>query len=63
MSHSPGQHLGKSGDEGLGGVINEDRLGLDKVHVQAKRCKDTVGRPEVQAFAGSLDGAHARRCL
>jgi len=56
-----GQHLGKSGDEGLDGVINEDRLGLDKVYVQAKRYKDTVGRPEVQAFSGSLDGAHARK--
>jgi restriction system protein len=56
-----GQHLGKSGDEGVDGVINEDKLGLDKIYVQAKRHKDTVGRPEVQAFSGSLDGAHARK--
>jgi len=56
-----GQHLGKSGDEGLDGVINEDRLGLDKIYVQAKRYAGTVGRPEVQAFSGSLDGAHARK--
>jgi len=55
------KHLGGTGDEGLDGVINEDRLGLDKVYVQAKRYKATVGRPDVQSFAGSLDGAHARK--
>lgn len=54
-------HLGGTGDEGLDGVINEDRLGLDKVFVQAKRHKATVGRPDVQSFAGSLEGAHARK--
>jgi len=55
------RHLGGTGDEGLDGLINEDRLGLDKVYVQAKRHKATVGRPDVQSFAGSLDGAHARK--
>lgn len=55
------EHLGGTGDEGLDGLINEDRLGLDKIYVQAKRHRATVGRPDVQSFAGSLDGAHARK--
>jgi restriction system protein len=51
--------LGRSGDGGVDGVINEDRLGLDRVYVQAKRYADTtVGRPAVQAFVGSLVGHH-----
>jgi restriction system protein len=50
--------LGRSGDGGVDGVINEDRLGLDRVYVQAKRYAptSTVGRPEVQGFVGSLVG-------
>jgi restriction system protein len=50
--------LGRSGDGGVDGVINEDRLGLDRVYVQAKNFGkgNTVGRPEVQTFAGSLVG-------
>jgi restriction system protein len=53
--------LGRSGDGGVDGVINEDRLGLDRVYVQAKRyaANNTVGRPEVQAFVGSLVGLGA----
>jgi restriction system protein len=53
--------LGRSGDAGLDGVIRQDRLGLDAVYVQAKRWDNTVGRPTVQAFAGSLDGVRARK--
>jgi restriction system protein len=54
--------LGSSGDGGVDGVINEDRLGLDRVYVQAKRFKDgTVGRPDVQAFVGSLVGLGAAK--
>jgi restriction system protein len=53
--------VGKSGDEGIDGLIKEDRLGLDVVYVQAKRWKATVGRPIVQAFAGSLEGQRARK--
>lgn len=53
--------LGGSGDAGLDGVIRQDRLGLEAVYVQAKRWDNTVGRPTVQAFAGSLDGAKARK--
>ena len=47
-------HVGMSGDGGIDGVINEDKLGLDKVYVQAKRWEGVVGRPTVQGFAGSL---------
>lgn len=56
-----GQAIGKSGDDGLDGIIKEDRLGLDAVYVQAKRWKSTVGRPEIQSFAGSLEGHRARK--
>jgi restriction system protein len=55
------EHLGKPGDEGLDGVINEDRLGLDKIYVQAKRYRDQVDSAQVRGFSGSLDGAHARK--
>jgi restriction system protein len=55
--------LGGSGDGGVDGVINEDRLGLDRVYVQAKRYSEgnVVGRPEVQKFAGSLVGLGATK--
>lgn len=56
-----GQAIGKTGDDGIDGIIKEDRLGLDAVYVQAKRWKATVGRPEVQTFAGSLEGHRARK--
>lgn len=56
-----GQTLGRTGDGGIDGVINEDRLGLDVVCIQAKRWKDSVGRPVVQAFAGSLEGVRAKK--
>lgn len=51
-----GRATKKTGDEGIDGIINEDRLGLDSIYIQAKRWKDTVvGRPEVQKFSGALD--------
>jgi restriction system protein len=58
-----GKAIGGPGDAGLDGVINEDALGLDRVYVQAKRygAGGTVGRPEVQAFSGSLDGVSATK--
>ena len=56
-----GQAIGQSGDGGIDGIIKEDRLGLDVVYIQAKRWNGTVGRPLVQAFAGSLDGQRARK--
>lgn len=51
----------KSGDEGIDGVINEDRLGLDVIYLQAKRWKNTVGRPEIQSFVGALAGKQAQK--
>jgi restriction system protein len=56
-----GQALGRSGDGGIDGMIKEDHLGLDAIYVQAKRWKNTVGRPDIQAFAGSLEGERARK--
>jgi len=56
-----GPAIGQSGDGGIDGIINEDKLGLDVVYIQAKRWNNTVGRPIVQAFAGSLDGQRARK--
>ncbi len=56
-----GQAVGRSGDQGIDGIIKEDRLGLDTVLLQAKRWESPVGRPVVQAFAGSLAGFHASK--
>ena len=56
-----GQAVGRSGDDGIDGIIKEDRLGLDTVCVQAKRWDTPVGRSVVQAFAGSLEGHRARK--
>jgi restriction system protein len=56
-----GRAVGRVGDEGIDGIIKEDRLGLDAVYVQAKRWTKTVGRPELQMFAGSLDGQRASK--
>jgi len=54
--------VGQSGDEGIDGIIDEDRLGLDTIYVQAKRWLDiTVGRPEIQKFVGALQGQRARK--
>jgi len=56
-----GKAIGRSGDDGLDGVIKEDHLGLDAIYIQAKRWQNTVGRPDVQAFAGSLEGVRGRK--
>lgn len=56
-----GRAIGKSGDEGIDGIIKEDRLGLDIIYIQAKRWENTVSRPEVQKFAGALQGQRARK--
>src|SRR5580658_2504218 len=55
--------LGRSGDGGVDGIINEDRLGLDRVYVQAKRyaVDKSIGRPDVQGFLGSLVGLGAAK--
>jgi restriction system protein len=57
----PGEAVGQSGDGGIDGIIKEDRLGLDVVYIQAKRWEKTVGRPDIQAFVGSIDGLHAKK--
>jgi len=56
-----GRAIGRSGDEGIDGIIKEDRLGLDIIYIQAKRWENSVGRPEVQKFAGALQGQRARK--
>ena len=56
-----GEAIGKSGDEGIDGIIKEDPLGLDIIYLQAKRYEGTVGRPEIQKFAGALQGQRARK--
>jgi restriction system protein len=56
-----GQAIGKSGDGGIDGIIKEDRLGLDIIYIQAKRWENTVSRPEIQKFAGALQGQRARK--
>jgi restriction system protein len=56
-----GRAVGGAGDGGIDGIIKEDRLGLDVVYIQAKRWGGVVGRPVVQAFAGSLEGHRARK--
>lgn len=53
--------VGGSGDGGIDGIISLDRLGLEKVYVQAKRWKGTVGRPEIQGFYGALAGKRASK--
>jgi restriction system protein len=56
-----GEAIGKSGDEGIDGIIKEDRLGLDIIYIQATRWDGTVGRPEIQKFAGALQGQRAKK--
>lgn len=56
-----GQAIGKSGDEGIDGIIKEDRLGLDTIYIQAKKWEQTVSRPEIQKFAGALQGFRAKK--
>lgn len=53
--------VGGSGDGGIDGVISLDKLGLEKVYVQAKRWQSTVGRPDIQAFFGALAGQRAKK--
>ena len=60
-SREDAQTVGRSGDGGIDGIINEDRLGLDVVYVQAKRWEGNVSRPEIQRFAGALQGQRARK--
>ena len=59
-----GEVTQKSADEGIDGIIKEDKLGLDKIYIQAKRWKQDsskIGRPEIQKFVGALDGQRAKK--
>lgn len=56
-----GKAIGRSGDEGIDGIIKEDRLGLDAIYIQAKKWEGTVGRPEIQRFVGALAGQGAKK--
>ncbi|MCC6569684.1 MAG: restriction endonuclease [Anaerolineales bacterium] len=53
--------VGQTGDEGIDGIIDEDRLGLDTIYIQAKKWANNVGRPEIQKFVGALAGKRARK--
>ena len=61
MGYGRARHIGRSGDGGIDGVIDQDTLGLDSVYVQAKRWTSQVGEPEVRSFSGSLDPHGATR--
>ena len=56
-----GEHMRKSRDGGIDGLIKEDVLGLGVIYLQAKRWDATVGRPEIQKFAGALQGKQAKK--
>ena len=56
-----GQSIGRTGDEGIDGIIKEDKLGLDVIYIQAKRWDNVVGRPEIHKFVGALAGQGAKK--
>lgn len=56
-----GRAVGRSNDGGIDGIINEDRLGLDAIYLQAKRWEGLVGRPEIMKFVGALAGQRATK--
>jgi len=56
-----GRAVGQTGDGGIDGIIDEDRLGLDNIYIQAKRWDGVVGRPEIQKFVGALMGKKAKK--
>jgi len=60
-----GTVIGQTGDEGIDGIIREDKLGFSLIYIQAKRwdCDKTVGRPEIQKFVGALAGQGASKGL
>lgn len=60
-SRSDLQHVGRSNDGGIDGIISLDRLGLEKVFVQAKRWQTSIGREAIQAFYGALAGRRANK--
>jgi restriction system protein len=56
-----GRAVGRTGDEGIDGIIKEDVLGLDSIYIQAKKWNGTIGRPDIQKFAGALQGQRAKK--
>ena len=56
-----GEAIGRSKDGGIDGIIKEDQLGLDTIYIQAKKWEGSIGRPEVQKFAGALQGMRAKK--
>lgn len=61
-SREEAAEIGKGvNDGGIDGLINEDRLGLDRIYVQAKRWQGTVGSPQIRDFVGALAGQHAQK--
>jgi restriction system protein len=56
-----GSAIGRQGDKGIDGVIKEDVLGLDVLYIQAKKWEGTIGRPEIQKFAGALQGQRLKK--
>ena len=56
-----GELTQKGSDEGIDGITKEDRLGLDKIYIQAKKWENNVGRPEIQKFVGALQGKRAKK--
>jgi restriction system protein len=56
-----GKALSRLGDERIDGIIKEDRLGLDMIYLQARQWERTIGRPDIQQFAGALQGQRARK--
>ena len=61
MEYGEGQAIGRRGDQGIDGIINQDPLGLEKVYIQAKRWQNQVGEPEIRTFAGSLEAQGANK--
>ncbi len=58
-----GESIKRTNDEGIDGIINEDKLGLDVIYLQAKMWKieTSIGRPEIQKFVGALHGQRAKK--
>lgn len=58
-----GESIKRTNDEGIDGIINEDKLGLDVIYLQAKMWKEEtiIGRPEIQKFVGALHGQRAKK--
>lgn len=63
MGYGAGKITGRTGDGGIDGIIDEDKLGLDVIHIQAKKWQigNNVGRKELQSFVGALAGQSGRK--